>query len=63
MIAMRVFQGVVGIAIMVMGILDQSWWGAFGLLPLWNAVTGNCGCCGDACALPPQGETDEKSAS
>ncbi|OPZ84994.1 MAG: hypothetical protein BWY76_01613 [bacterium ADurb.Bin429] len=60
----RILQALVGITIIGMGIFTQSWWGLFGLMPLWAAVTGSCGCCGDSCALsqPKDEQPSDKSA-
>lgn len=38
----RLIRLVVGIVIVALGVVYQSWWGAVGLLPLATALTGWC---------------------
>ena len=33
---------ILGIVIIVLGIIYQSWWGGIGLLPLLTSLTGSC---------------------
>lgn len=34
---------IIGLAIIIMGIVYESWWGLIGLLPILTAITGWCG--------------------
>ncbi len=33
---------ILGVVIIVVGIVNQSWWGLIGLIPLLTALLGNC---------------------
>lgn len=38
----KIVRIVVGLAVMVFGYLNQSWWGLIGLVPLLTAFIGTC---------------------
>ncbi len=38
----RKIRGVIGVVIILVGIISQSWWGAVGLVPLLTSLTGFC---------------------
>jgi hypothetical protein len=38
----RIFRIVVGLAIIAVGIIYKSWWGAIGLFPLATGLTSRC---------------------
>ena len=38
----RVLRGVIGIVILIVGVMLQSWWGGLGLIPLITAIVGWC---------------------
>jgi len=38
----RIIRGIVGIAVIVWGIMEQNWLGAIGLVPLGTALIGWC---------------------
>jgi Protein of unknown function (DUF2892) len=38
----KMIRIVIGIAVIVLGIINQSWWGAVGLVPLLTAFIGFC---------------------
>jgi len=38
----RVVRILAGIAILTLGILNRSWWGALGIVPIATALTGWC---------------------
>jgi hypothetical protein len=38
----RIFRIVVGLAIIAVGIIYKSWWGAIGLIPLVTGLTSRC---------------------
>jgi len=39
----KVIRIVVGLAIIIVGVVAKSWWGAIGLLPLATGLIGWCG--------------------
>ena len=38
----RVIRAVIGVAIIVIGIIFQSWWGLLGIIPLLTTLMGSC---------------------
>jgi predicted RND superfamily exporter protein len=38
----RLIRGVVGVVIVAIGVVYQSWWGAVGLVPIVTALIGWC---------------------
>ena len=38
----RIIRGLIGLVIIGMGFYFQSWWGALGLIPLFEAIFGWC---------------------
>jgi len=38
----RIIRGIVGIAVIVWGVMEQNWLGAIGLIPLVTALIGWC---------------------
>lgn len=38
----RVIRLVIGLVIITLGVVYQSWWGVIGLLPLLTAAAGRC---------------------
>jgi hypothetical protein len=38
----RIIRGIVGIAVIVWGVMEQNWLGAIGLIPLITALIGWC---------------------
>ena len=38
----KVIRVIVGLAIVLWGIFDKSWWGLIGLVPLFTALSGTC---------------------
>jgi hypothetical protein len=38
----RIVRGIIGVAIIAIGVYYQSWWGAIGVLPLLTAFVGFC---------------------
>lgn len=38
----KIFRGMVGLAILTIGALLQSWWGLLGILPLGSSLAGRC---------------------
>ncbi len=38
----KVVRVIIGLAIILWGIFDKSWWGLIGLIPLFTAVSGVC---------------------
>ncbi len=38
----RLIRVIVGIAIILVGIVNQSWWGLIGIVPLFTALGGTC---------------------
>jgi Inner membrane protein YgaP-like, transmembrane domain len=38
----RIIRGVVGVAVIVWGVMEQNWLGAIGLVPLGTALIGWC---------------------
>jgi len=38
----RIVRIVIGLAIIAVGIVTHSWWGAVGLIPLFTALTRRC---------------------
>jgi len=39
----RIFRIVLGLAIAILGIYYQSWWGLIAIMPLGTALVGSCG--------------------
>lgn len=38
----RILRGIVGIAVIAVGVYYQTWWGAIGVIPLGTALIGWC---------------------
>jgi hypothetical protein len=38
----RIIRVIIGLAIIVIGIIYQSWWGLIGLIPLLTALSARC---------------------
>ncbi|MFZ5515019.1 MAG: YgaP family membrane protein [Candidatus Zhuqueibacterota bacterium] len=38
----RIIRIVVGLTIIALGVINHSWWGAVGLIPMMTAVTRRC---------------------
>jgi len=38
----KIIRIVVGVAVIVAGVINQSWWGAVGLVPLLTSLIGFC---------------------
>ncbi len=38
----KIIRVIVGIAIILLGIIYQSWWGVIGIVPLFTALSGTC---------------------
>ena len=38
----RVIRALIGVAIIVIGIIFQSWWGLLGIIPLLTTLMGSC---------------------
>ncbi len=38
----KIFRIIIGIAIILLGIIFQSWWGLIGIIPLFTALSGVC---------------------
>jgi hypothetical protein len=38
----RIIRVVIGLIIIALGILNESWWGLVGLLPLFTGIAGRC---------------------
>jgi hypothetical protein len=38
----KILRIVIGVAVIVVGVINQSWWGAVGLVPLLTAFIGFC---------------------
>ena len=38
----KVVRVIVGVAIILLGIIYQSWWGLVGIVPLFTALSGTC---------------------
>lgn len=38
----RVIRAIVGLVLIALGVIFNSWWGAIGLIPLATAATGWC---------------------
>lgn len=38
----RILRAILGIAVIVLGIVYQSWWGLLGIIPLFTAVVKWC---------------------
>ncbi|NHQ60422.1 DUF2892 domain-containing protein [Chlorobium sp. BLA1] len=38
----KIIRIVIGVAIIAAGVINQSWWGAVGVIPLLTAFTGFC---------------------
>jgi len=38
----RIIRGIVGVAVIVWGVMEQNWLGAIGLVPLGTALIGWC---------------------
>jgi len=39
----RVFRMLLGVVVILIGVIAESWWGLIGLLPIMTAVTSFCG--------------------
>jgi uncharacterized protein (DUF58 family) len=38
----RIIRAIIGIAIIALGIVFQSWWGLIGIIPLLTTLMGSC---------------------
>ena len=38
----RIIRSVIGVAVILAGIITQSWWGAIGVIPLLTSIAGFC---------------------
>ncbi len=38
----KIIRIVIGVAVIMLGVINQSWWGAVGLVPLLTAFVGFC---------------------
>jgi len=38
----KVVRVIIGIAVIMLGIIFQSWWGLIGIIPLFTAIVGIC---------------------
>ncbi len=38
----RIIRAIIGLAIIVLGIVFQSWWGLLGIIPLLTTLMGSC---------------------
>ena len=38
----RIIRSIVGVAVILAGVITQSWWGAIGLIPLLTSLVGFC---------------------
>ncbi|MCL5029637.1 MAG: DUF2892 domain-containing protein [Bacteroidetes bacterium] len=38
----KIIRVILGIAIILLGIIFQSWWGLIGIIPLFTALSGTC---------------------
>ncbi len=38
----RIIRSVIGVAVILAGVITQSWWGAIGVIPLLTSLAGFC---------------------
>ena len=38
----KVIRAILGIVLIIVGIIFQSWWGLIGIIPLFTALIGTC---------------------
>jgi hypothetical protein len=38
----KVFRVILGVAVILLGIIYQSWWGLIGIIPLFTGIMGSC---------------------
>jgi hypothetical protein len=38
----KAFRVILGVAVILLGIIYQSWWGLIGIIPLFTGIMGSC---------------------